>query len=81
MKYVNFNKVVVRNFLSVGETPVQVDFNKGLNIITGNNKDKVDLPFPLFPIIATFCLSFISKLILFKIYFPLDEYLKKTFLN
>lgn len=42
MKYVNFNKVVVRNFLSVGETPVQVDFNKGLNIITGNNKDKVD---------------------------------------
>lgn len=42
MKYVNFNKVVVKNFLSVGEEPVQVEFNKGLNIITGNNKDKVD---------------------------------------
>lgn len=42
MKYVNFNKVVIKNFLSVGETPVCVEFNKGLNIITGNNKDKVD---------------------------------------
>ena len=42
MKYVNFNKVVIKNFLSVGDEPVCVDFNKGLNIITGNNKDKVD---------------------------------------
>ena len=42
MKYVNFNKVVIKNFLSVGEEPVCVEFNKGLNIITGNNKDKVD---------------------------------------
>ena len=42
MKYVNFNKVVIRNFLSVGEEPVVVDFNTGLNILTGNNKDKTD---------------------------------------
>ena len=42
MKYVNFNKVIIRNFLSVGEDPVEVRFNRGLNIITGNNKDKVD---------------------------------------
>jgi DNA repair exonuclease SbcCD ATPase subunit len=42
VKYVNFNKVIIKNFLSVGETPVCVEFNKGLNIITGNNKDKVD---------------------------------------
>ena len=42
MKYVNFNKVIIRNFLSVGQEPVQVEFNTGLNIITGNNKDKVD---------------------------------------
>ena len=42
MKYVNFNKVIIRNFLSVGSEPVQVEFNTGLNIITGNNKDKVD---------------------------------------
>ena len=42
MKYVTFQQVSIKNFLSVGETPVVVDFNTGLNIITGNNKDKVD---------------------------------------
>lgn len=42
MKYVNFKKVHIKNFLSVGETPVTVDFNRGLNIITGMNKDKLD---------------------------------------
>lgn len=42
MKYVTFQKVSIRNFLSVGENPVVVEFNSGLNIITGNNKDKVD---------------------------------------
>lgn len=42
MKYVEFEKVSIKNFLSVGEEPVVVDFNRGLNIITGNNKDKVD---------------------------------------
>jgi len=42
MKYVNFTRVSIKNFLSVGEEPVVIDFNQGLNIITGNNKDKVD---------------------------------------
>lgn len=42
MKYVNFESISIKNFLSVGDTPVKVDFNTGLNIITGNNKDKVD---------------------------------------
>ena len=42
MKYVDFDSISIKNFLSVGETPVEVDFNTGLNIITGNNKDKVD---------------------------------------
>lgn len=42
MKYVNFKSVQIKNFLSVGETPVSIDFNTGLNIITGNNKDKLD---------------------------------------
>lgn len=42
MKYVNFTRVSIKNFLSVGEIPVVIDFNQGLNIITGNNKDKVD---------------------------------------
>lgn len=42
MKYVSFKRVTIKNFLSVGEEPVTIDFNSGLNIITGNNKDKVD---------------------------------------
>ena len=42
MKYVYFNRVKIKNFLSVGETCVCIDFSTGLNIITGNNKDKLD---------------------------------------
>ena len=42
MKYVYFKKVEIKNFLSVGEDPVTIEFNSGLNIITGNNKDKLD---------------------------------------
>ena len=42
MKYVDFKKVEIKNFLSVGEDPVTIEFNSGLNIITGNNKDKLD---------------------------------------
>ena len=42
MKYINFNKILIKNFLSVGDEPVSVEFNRGLNIITGLNKDKED---------------------------------------
>lgn len=42
MKYVTFNKLSIRNFLSVGEEPVHISFNTGINIITGINKDKDD---------------------------------------
>ena len=42
MKYVNFEKLSIINFLSIGSEPVVVDFRAGLNIITGINKDKVD---------------------------------------
>ena len=42
MKYVNFKKITAKNFLSIGEEPVSVEFSKGLHIITGNNKDKPD---------------------------------------
>ena len=42
MKYVYFNKLKIKNFLSVGDTPVEVDFNPGFNVITGLNKDKED---------------------------------------
>ena len=42
MKFVNFNYVKARNFLSIGEEEVEITFKQGINIITGNNKDKVD---------------------------------------
>lgn len=42
MKYINFNKILIKNFLSVGDEHVKVEFNQGLNIITGLNKDKED---------------------------------------
>jgi len=42
MKYINFKRIKIKNFLSVGDEPVHVEFNEGLNIITGSNRDKVD---------------------------------------
>ena len=42
MKSVRFDKLSIVNFLSVGETPVTVEFTKGLHIITGKNNDKPD---------------------------------------
>lgn len=42
MKSVIFKRVVLQNFLSVGNNPVVVHFKEGLNIITGSNKDKPD---------------------------------------
>lgn len=42
MKYINFKNVKIKNFLSVGNTPVEVSFSPGLHIITGINKDKED---------------------------------------
>jgi len=40
MKHVNFKNLTIKNFLSVGEKPVELTFKPGLNIITGTNKDK-----------------------------------------
>ena len=42
MKYVDFNSVKIRNFLSIGQDPVEISFRHGLNVITGVNKDKED---------------------------------------
>lgn len=42
MKQINFKKISIQNFLSVGEEPVVVEFKKGLHIITGLNRDKED---------------------------------------
>jgi DNA repair exonuclease SbcCD ATPase subunit len=41
-KTVNFNKIVIQNFLSIGNKPVEVDFRSGLHIITGTNRDQSD---------------------------------------
>ena len=40
MQNINFKKIYIKNFLSIGETPVIVDFNQGLCLITGENLDK-----------------------------------------
>lgn len=42
MKKVTFTKLVIKNFLSIGEKPVEIDFKKGLHILTGDNRDKPD---------------------------------------
>ncbi len=42
MKAVNFKRVAIQHFLSVGEEPVEVSFSKGLHVITGANRDKPD---------------------------------------
>lgn len=40
MRSINFTKISIQNFLSVGETPVEIKFSKGFNIITGINHDE-----------------------------------------
>ena len=42
MKYVSFKELKIKNFLSIGEEPVHIEFNKGLHIVTGINRDKED---------------------------------------
>lgn len=40
MKKITFNNVLIKNFLSIGDNPVSLSFQKGINLITGENKDK-----------------------------------------
>lgn len=42
MRLVNFKTLTIKNFLSVGETPVTINFQPGVNVITGTNYDKED---------------------------------------
>lgn len=42
MLQVIFKRLSAKNFLSIGDDPVEVDFKTGLNIITGKNFDKPD---------------------------------------
>lgn len=43
MKKISFKKLSIKNFLSVGEEPIDIEFNTGFNIITGLNKDEDDI--------------------------------------
>lgn len=40
MKNINFRKITIKNFLSVGPEPVVIDFKEGVNIIQGINRDE-----------------------------------------
>lgn len=42
VKKLTFKKLIVQNFLSVGNDPVVVDFQSGINAIVGANLDKED---------------------------------------
>tara|TARA_E500000318_G_scaffold107023_1_gene115736 strand:+ start:159 stop:1964 length:1806 start_codon:yes stop_codon:yes gene_type:complete len=42
MKYVSFKELKIKNFLSIGDENVIVNFEKGLHIVTGINRDKED---------------------------------------
>lgn len=42
MKSLVFKKLTLENFLSIGSTPLELEFSDGLNLITGYNKDNPD---------------------------------------
>jgi DNA repair exonuclease SbcCD ATPase subunit len=42
VRLVNFKTLSIKNFLSVGEVPVTINFQDGVNVITGTNYDKED---------------------------------------
>lgn len=42
MKEVIFKHISIKNFLSVGDEPLDIKFSSGIHIITGVNKDKED---------------------------------------
>lgn len=43
MKNIEFRKLYIQNFLSVGNEPLEIEFNNGLNVITGYNRDENDI--------------------------------------
>lgn len=40
MKQILFKKISIQNFLSVGNTPLELNFSEGITLITGDNRDK-----------------------------------------
>ena len=43
MKRINFTKLTIKNFLSIGNEPLTVNFKSGMNIIRGINRDEEDI--------------------------------------
>jgi len=41
MKNITFKKIKVQNFISIGNIPLELNFTKGINIITGENLDNI----------------------------------------
>lgn len=39
MKNIHFISIEIQNFLSIGNNPLKINFEKGINLITGENKD------------------------------------------
>lgn len=39
MKSVIFKRISIQNFISIGETPVEFDYQMGVNLVTGHNHD------------------------------------------
>jgi exonuclease SbcC len=42
VRHIQFKKLHIKNFLSIGREPVVIDFQSGINVITGINHDKED---------------------------------------
>ena len=40
MKKIEFKRLYIQNFLSVGNEPLEIDFSSGMNVITGINNDE-----------------------------------------
>lgn len=43
MKTISFKTLTIKNFLSVGDEEITIDFTNGLNVITGFNRDEDDI--------------------------------------
>ena len=39
---IQFKTLSIKNFLSIGKDPIVIEFKEGLNVISGENKDKQD---------------------------------------
>jgi DNA repair exonuclease SbcCD ATPase subunit len=42
VRHIQFKKLTIKNFLSIGKEPVVIDFQPGIKVITGINHDKED---------------------------------------